>query len=177
MLVLLLMWTVSMTALSEEVSAARTALLPENPCDLLTPAEVSAATGVPVTAARRRPSIMQEVDAQRDRREPEPGVICTYDTDSEFGEIILSIADKQDRTRDEYWLRRAAYFDTSRALAEYVPGLGEDAWLNGRVGVCVMIRDSEYFAVSIQMPSPRYREVLIGIARAAVDKLAPRPPA
>jgi hypothetical protein len=171
MLVLFLLWTISIAPGRQAPSRARLALLPDNPCDLLTPAEVSAAIEVPVTGARRRPSITQEVDAQRDGRDPEPGIICTYETETEFGEIILSIQKQQDRNRDDYWLRRAKYFETSRAIAEYVPGLGEDAWLSGRVGLSVMIQDNEYFAVSVQMVSARYREVLTRFARAAIDRL------
>ncbi len=170
MLVPFLLWT-ALAALPQAFPPAPTALLPDNPCDLLTPAEVSAAIGVPVTGARRRPSITQEVDAQRDERDPEPGVICTYDTESEFGEIILSIPKKQERTRDRYWLRRAWYFDTFRQSAEYIRGVGTDAWLSGGTSVTVLVRDDEYFGIMTQMYTPRSREVVVRLVRAAIDKV------
>jgi hypothetical protein len=172
MLVLLLLWTVTLAAVPQGPSPAPLALLPDNPCDLLTPAEVSAATGLNVTAARRRPSITQEVTAQREARDPEPGVICTYDTESEFGEIILSIARQQERTADAYWLRRAEYFDAFRPAAVYIRGVGKDAWLSGGTSLAVLIRDNEYFGIMTQMYTPRSRDVVVRLAHAAIEKLA-----
>jgi hypothetical protein len=49
--------------------------LPDNPCEVLNSAQVSAITGLEVISAKRVPSIEKIVNAQSKNREPSPGTI------------------------------------------------------------------------------------------------------
>jgi hypothetical protein len=150
---------------------ARLASLPDNPCELLNPVQVSAVTDLQVTSAKRVPSIAKIVAAQRENREPDPGTICSYETLSDFGAIMIAVPTRADRRAAEYWKTRAKYFETYPGSAQFVAGLGIDAWLAGGATLHVLVREDEYFALSTQMYQPRSRELLVNIARVVLDQL------
>ena len=150
---------------------ARQTSLPEDPCGLLNQTRLSAITGLEVTAARRVPSIAKIVQAQDENREPDPGTICSYETRSDFGAILIVIPTKADRRAAAYWENRESYFKTYPGSAQPVAGLGMDAWLSGGSSLHVLVREGEQFALTTQMYKPESRELLVKIARAILDQL------
>ena len=147
------------------------ASLPDNPCEVLNPAQVSAITGLEVVSANRVPSLDKVVNAQRENREPGPGTICLYETRSDFGAILIAVPARADRSASEYWKTRAKYFETFPGAAQPVPGLGVDAWLSGGTALHVLARGDESFTLSTQMAQPRSREVLVTIAQGVLGQL------
>lgn len=146
---------------------AALASLPDNPCDILSADEVSAATGLEVMSATRVPSLSKVVEAQRENREPGPGTICNYQTRGDFGSIMIALPPVLERNSAKYWEVRNKYFEefpTERP----VPGLGMDAWISGGSTLRVLVKDDHYFTVSTQMNKPGSRELVIKIARAAL---------
>ena len=150
---------------------AQPASLPDNPCEVLSPEQVSAITGLEVTSVNRVPSLAKVVDAQRGNREPGPGTICNYGTRSDFGAILIAVPPRADRRASRYWEARAKYFETFPGAAQPVGGLGKDAWLSGGTTLHVLVRGDEYFTVSTQMHQPRSREVLGNIAQVMLGQL------
>jgi hypothetical protein len=120
-------------------NVAQVVRLPDNPCEVLTRPEMSTITGLDVTAVRREPSIAKIVQAQRDNRKAGPGAICSYETRSEFGAITISVPTRAERTNVSYWADRSRYFETFRGAAQFIPGLGMDAWLAGGADLHVLV--------------------------------------
>jgi len=149
----------------------RLASLPDNPCEVLNPARVSAITGLEVSSVKRVPSIEKVVQAQRENREPDLGTICSYETRSDFGAIMIAVPARADRRAAEYWETRAKYFETFSGAAQSVPDLGMDAWLSGGTTLHVLVRGDEYFILSTQMHQPRSRELLVNIAQVVLGQL------
>lgn len=145
-------------------------LLPENPCDILTTEIVSATAGVQVTQDRRVPSIDEIVEAQRENRSPPPGVICSYETSSRFGAILIALPLPTERTSVKYWEHRNTYFRDFPGSAQAITGLGQDAWLGGGVSLRVLVRDNVWFELSTQMYQPDSRDLLIRLASAALKR-------
>jgi hypothetical protein len=140
--------------------------LPDNPCELLTTAELSTITDLKVIESRRVPSIRKIVDAQREAREPGPGTICQFETDSPFGEILISLPPRPERRAEVYWEARSRYFKTFPGSAQHIAGLGLDAWSSGGTSLSVLVSDDDYLMLSTQMYQPRSRQLLVDIARA-----------
>jgi hypothetical protein len=140
------------------------ASLPDNPCELISPAQVSAISGLEVNSVKRVPSIAKIDSAQIENREPGPGTICVYVTRSEFGDIMIAVTPRTERSAAKYWEARAKYFETFPGSAEDVADLGMDAWLSGGTGLSVLVRGDEYFGLLTQMYQPRSRELLVKIA-------------
>ena len=138
--------------------------LPEDPCAILTVAEVSAASGVEVTSANRVPSLDKIVKAQNENRQPDPGTICSYETRSDFKAIMIYVPPRPEQDASEYWKSRAKYFESYPGSAQPVPGLGVDAWISGGASLHVLARGNEWFTVTTQMYQPRSREILVNIA-------------
>lgn len=150
---------------------AQLASLPDNPCEVLSPDQVSAISGLEVTLVNRVPSLTKVVDAERENREPGPGTICNYGTRSDFGAILIAVPARADRRAAKYWEARAKYFETFPGAAQPVAGLGMDAWLSGGTSLHVLVKGDEYFTVSTQMHQPRSREVLVNIAQVVLGQL------
>ena len=150
---------------------AQPASLPDNPCEVLNPAQVSAITGVEVASANRVPSLDKVVQAQRENREPGPGTICLYETRSDFGAILLAVPARADRSAAEYWKTRAKYFETFPGAVQSVAGIGTDAWLSGGTALHVLVRGDEHFTLSTQMHQPGSRDLLAQIARVVSGQL------
>lgn len=145
--------------------------LPDDPCEVLNSAQMSAITGLEVTSVNRAPSLAKVVLAQRENREPGPGAICIYETRSEFGAILVAVPARADRRAAEYWEARAKYFETFPGAAQPVEGLGMDAWLSGGAALHVLARGDEHFTVSTQMHHPRSRELLVNVAKVVLGQL------
>jgi hypothetical protein len=150
---------------------ARLVLLPDNPCEAVTAEQISAATGLEVSPAERKPSIGEKVQAQREDREPVPGTICSYETGSEFGAIIIAVPVRANRSATEYWKTRAKYFETYPGAGKFVADVGADAWIAGGASLAVLVGGDEYFIVSTQYYQPGSRELLVKIARVVLSQL------
>ncbi len=167
---------VALSAASPTPSAApvqnisRASTLPDNPCDVLTQDELSRITQLNILSVERVPDIREVVQAEREHREPRPGIICSYGTRTPFNAITIDVPPRPLRTTDRYWAQRTDYFQTYRGSAEPIRGLGQDAWLAARADLRVLIRDGEYFHVATQSYQPQSRELLIRIARAILEK-------
>ena len=144
--------------------------LPENPCAVLTVEQVAAATGLRVTSMRRVASIPEIVPAQRERREPVAGSICSYETRSDFGELNIHVPRRTERRTASYWEARERYFGAFPGSAQAIPDLGIDAWLAGGASLHVLACQDEYFTVSTQMYQVRSRELLVALARAMLGR-------
>jgi hypothetical protein len=144
--------------------------LPETPCDVMTPAQMSAASGLEVTSATRVETIAEIVQARRRERAPSAGTICRYDTSGPFGSIALEIPAA--RRAEAYTSARAAAFATYPGSTAAIPDVGADAWLAGGASLHVLVRDADYFTVATQHARPESRDVLVRIARRIVAELA-----
>ena len=144
--------------------------LPDNPCDLLTAAEIADVTGLEVTSIRRQPSIPKLVRAQREDREPEPGTICSFETRSPFGALLIAVPTPAERRGELYWGARSKYFETFPGSAQHIEGLGMDAWLAGGASLRVLVRENEYVMLSTQMYQRQSRELLVQIARSILRR-------
>jgi hypothetical protein len=144
--------------------------LPENPCDVLTPAQMSAASGLEVTSATRVGSIAEIVPTRRGERAPSAGTICRYDTSSPFGSIAVEV--RANRRAETFASSRAEAFATHPGSTAAVPGVGADAWLAGRTSLHVLVRDADYFTVTTQNYRPESRDVVVRIAQRIVADLA-----
>src|SRR5262249_62248949 len=71
---------------------ARLGSLPDNPCELLTQAQMSAITRLEVTSVQRERGIVDENEA----RDPHPGRSSTYQTQREFGAITLPLENRNE---------------------------------------------------------------------------------
>jgi len=151
-------------------ASPRRVALPDNPCDLLTQQKMAAITHLNVTTVQRVPSISKVVEAQRENRQPDPGTICNYETDSAFGGITVYVPLRANRTTETYSTGRSKYFQTYRGAAQPIAGVGSDAWLSGGADLHVLVRPNEYFVVGTQMYQRQSRELLITIAKAILEQ-------
>jgi len=150
--------------------AASQRSLPDNPCEILEATDIAIAGQLVVQPGRRVPSILEEVEAQRQRRPPAPGQICVFETGAEFGSITLSVVPGAERKAASYREARERYFRTYPGSARPISGTGEDAWLAGGTSLSVLIRNDQYFTLSTQQYQPESGELLAKIARLIVAK-------
>jgi hypothetical protein len=146
--------------------------LPDNPCDVLTAAELAEVTGLEVTSIRRGPSIHEMVSAQRQVREPEPGTICSFETRSPFGALSIAVPPRSERSSVLYWEARSKYFETFPGSAQQIQGLGIDAWIGGGASLRVLVRENEFLMLSTQIYQRQSRELLLQVARSILQKYA-----
>ena len=148
--------------------------VPDNPCDVLTVAQVGAASGVTVLTARRVPSITEEVRANQTGAAPPAGSVCTYETTSDFGAISVAVVRGSEATPAKYREARDWYFQSFPGSAWNEPGLGLDAWGKAFTYLHVLVRDDLQVVVTIQTFPAGTRgspELLVAVARAAVRSL------
>lgn len=145
--------------------------LPDDPCEVMTPAQMAAATGLDVASATRVETIAETVRAAGGARPSGAGTMCAYDTGSPFGQIAIEIP--RDRRVDVYEAARAAAFARFPGSTSVVAGVGDDAWLAGGTSLHVLVRDADYFTVTAQNFRPVSRDVLVTIARWIVDNRVP----
>jgi hypothetical protein len=151
-------------------AASQSRPLTENPCDVLAGDEVAAIAGFDVKEARRVPSITKTVDAQRTGRDAGPGTICSYETDSDFGAIMVFVPLRSQRDASNYWTNLERYFRTYPGSARPIPEIGIDAWLAGGASLSVLTNQNEYFTISTQFYQRESAELLNRLARAAVRR-------
>lgn len=143
--------------------------LPENPCEVMTPSQMSTASGLDVTSSARVETIEAIVQARRGGRASGAGTICRYDTSSPFGSIAIEVP--ADRRADAYVSARAAALAAFPGSMTTVAGIGTDAWLVGGASLHVLVRDADYFTVTTQHSRPESRDVLVRIAQRIVADL------
>ena len=156
--------------LSNGPTAAKEASLPDDPCAILTSARIAEVTGIEIVSVNRVPSLDKVVRAQEENREPGPGTICSYQTHSDLGVLMVMVPSRTDRTAARYWEDRTKYLETFPGSAHHVEGLGADAWFSGGTSLRVLTRGDEYFIVATQMVHPRGREIVVNVAKAVLDR-------
>jgi hypothetical protein len=144
--------------------------LGDNPCDLFTTEELTTISHLYVREVRRVPSITKIVDAQRSERETGPGTICSYETDSDFGAIIVVVPLRSERDATNYWTNRERYFRTYPGSARPIPEIGVDAWLAAGTSLSVLTDQNEYFAISTQFYQRESAELVNRLARAVLGR-------
>jgi hypothetical protein len=149
--------------------------LPDNPCDVLTPAQMSNASGLDVTSSARVETIAEIVQTRRVERASGAGTICRYDTSSPFGSIAIEVP--TDRRAETFASSRAEAFAKYPGSTTAVPGVGADAWLAGGTSLHVLVRDADYFTVTTQQYRPESRDVVVRIAQRIVAELTSPAPA
>jgi hypothetical protein len=149
-------------------------VLPDNPCDLLTVRQMAIATGLDVIDARRVPDIQELVRAQKEGREPKPGVICSYETRSAFGAITVVVPARADQTTAKYRDILERQRQQAGSSMEILRGLALHAWTSNRQSVHVLVRDDAHFSVTTQMYDPRSQALVISVAQAILKELEAR---
>ncbi|MFN2601602.1 MAG: hypothetical protein ABR582_02470 [Gemmatimonadaceae bacterium] len=143
--------------------------LPENACQLLSAAQLSAAIGKGVTRGRRVPDIGEILRADNEGRVPRERAVCSYDTVNEFGSIVIIVPSVSQQNPAAFQRARDEY--SQRSHAEQIEGLGEDAWVESGGAVHVLAGKNAQFIVATRTPREMSREMLIATARAVVARL------
>ncbi len=152
-----------------EVVARTVASLPENPCELLTARQVSAAGGQPVTHAHRVPDIGEIIRAEKEGRTARANNICSYDTPNEFGGITIIVPPVSEQNLAAYRKAREDYFREFHG--EEIDGLGEDAWLAGGTTLHVLAGKNAQFIVATPTARDGSRDIVIAVAKAVLARL------
>ena len=140
---------------------------PQNPCELLTVSQISAATGVEIKKVSRKPDFSEMMAAKEESRTPRPGQICIYETDSEFGDIIITLPREQDAAH--FHQDQDVYFARSFDSAKAIPNLGQDAFLANGASLQVLVNDDFRVTFSTLLHRPSSEELLIRLARTLVS--------
>lgn len=141
--------------------------LPENACELLSPAQLSAAIGRGVTRGRRVPDVGEIVRADNESRAPRERAICSYDTLNEFGSIVIIVPSVSQQNEAAFQRARDEY--SRRSHAEKIEGLGEDAWIESGGALHVLAGKNAQFIVATRTPKESSRETLIAVAMAVLN--------
>lgn len=121
--------------------------VPDNPCELLTVAQVEQASGLKVINSRRVRSRGEDLQTP-----PPPGSICHYET-AAYGLISwisLAVQRPPVATPAAYREARDSYFATYAGSGRAVPGVGQDAYIRGGAIIVVLVRDDLQFWVMVQ---------------------------
>jgi hypothetical protein len=149
---------------------ARTTItsLPENACEILSPAQLAAAIGRGVTRGRRVPDIGEILRADNESRVPRERAICSYDTLNEFGSIVIIVPSVSQQNTAAFQRARDEY--SQRSHAEQIEGLGEDAWIESGGALHVLAGKNAQFIVATRTPRQTPRETLIAVAQAIIQR-------
>jgi uncharacterized protein (DUF1697 family) len=156
-------------AASPEVVRRTVASLPENPCELLTAQEISAAGGQHVSNAHRVPDIGEIIRAEKEGRTARANNICAYDTMNEIGGISIIVPPVSEQSRAAYRRAREDYFRQSSG--ENIHGIGLDAWLAGGTTLHVLAGETAQFIVATRTARDGSRDMVIGVAKAVLARL------
>ena len=151
------------------VARPKIASLPENPCELLTAREVSAAGGQHVSNAHRVPDIGEIIRAEKDGRIARANNICAYDTMNETGGITIIVPPVSEQSSAAYRRAREDYF--RQFSGKKIDGLGEDAWLTGGNTLHVLAGETAQFIVATRTAREGSRDIVIAVAKAVLDRL------
>jgi hypothetical protein len=143
--------------------------LPDNACEVLTPAEISAAIGKGVTRGRRAPDIGEIIHADKEGRLPRERAVCSYDTASEFGSIVIIVPYVSEQNRAAFQRTLDEY--SRRARPQRIEGLGEDAWLEGGATLHVLAGKNAQFVVAARTVRDDTKETVIAVAKAILARL------
>lgn len=152
-----------------EVVRPAVASLPENPCELLTAEQLSAAIGQRVTRAHRVPDIGELIRAEKEGRNARANTICSYDTPSEFGSITIIVPPVGDQSSAAYRKAREDYF--RQFHGESIDGLGEDAWIAAGTTLHVLAGKTAQFIVATRTVRDGSRDIVIAVAKAVLARL------
>lgn len=137
--------------------------IPDNPCDVLTRAEIAAATKLVVAKGQRVPVIGKIVEAQDNSIEGGSGSICSFDTQSRIGAITIAIAPGTNG-KAEYFENRRKYVGTVPGSARRTSELGPDTFLAGGSSLHMLV-SGKYVIVSVQHSRPEARDVVLNVGR------------
>ena len=151
------------------VAQRRIMMLPDNPCELLTPAQMSAASGVEIQSARRVPDIGEIVRAQRENRAPRAGVICNYDSKAPVGDIVIAVPDQSVQSVTAFRKERDEYMKNYHG--EHVEGVGYEAWLAGGNTLHVLAARNAQFIVGTRYWQPNSRDVVLAVAKTVMARI------
>jgi hypothetical protein len=135
---------------------------------LLTASQISSATGIEITRVSRKPDFSEMMAAKEESRQPAPGQICIYETNSEFGDIIIALPREQDAAH--FRQDRDVYFARSYDSAKPIPNLGQDAWLAGGATLQVLVSDDFRVTLSTLLHRSGSADLLIRLAKMVVSK-------
>lgn len=152
-----------------EAGGRKVASLPENPCELLTAREVSAAGGQHVSNAHRVPDIGEIIRAEREGRTARANNICAYDTMNEIGGVTIIVPPVSEQSSAAYHKAREDYF--RQFSGAKIDGLGEDAWLAGGTTLHVLAGKNAQFIVATRTARDGSRDIVIGVAKAVLARL------
>lgn len=147
----------------------KVASLPENPCELLTAREVSAAGGQHVSNAHRVPDIGEIIRAEKEGRTARANNICAYDTMNEIGGITIIVPPVSEQSSAAYRRARQDYFRQSSG--ENIDGIGQDAWLAGGTTLHVLAGETAQFIVATRSARDGSRDTVIAVAKAVLARL------
>jgi hypothetical protein len=141
------------------------AVLPENPCELLSVQQVSAAAGVQVSGAQRVPGQQGSLEAGAASQPPASGSICRYDSPTPLVSIAVFFPDRRgalDRRSED---PRCAGADAAN------DSIDPRIWpAGGAHAVCV--GPDLVVWVAVQMGhEPNAAPAGLGVARAIVQRL------
>jgi len=146
-------------------------MLPDNPCELLTAAQVSSAAGIAIQSARRIPDIGEIVRAQREKRPPRAGVICNYDSNAAVGDIVIAIPDPSVQSVTAFRKERDEYMRNFPGSAQHVDGIGYEAWIAGGNTLHVLAARNAQFIVGTRYWQPNSRDVVQAVAKSIMSRI------
>lgn len=146
-------------------------MLPDNPCELLTPAQVSAAAGIAIQSARRIPDIGEIVRAEREHRPPRAGVICNYDSNAPVGDIVIAIPEPSLQSVSAFRKERDEYMRNYPGSGQHIEGIGYEAWLAGGNTLHVLAARNAQFVVGTRYWQPNSRDVVVGVAKSVMSRI------
>ncbi len=116
------------------------------------------------------PDIGEILRADKESRIPRERAICSYDTPSDYGSIIIIVPSVSQQNPAAFQKIRDEY--SRRSQPEQIEGLGEDAWLEKDGALHVLAGKHAQFIVATRTPRETSRETLIAVAGAVVEPLA-----
>ena len=114
------------------------------------------------------PDIGEILRADKESRAPRERAICSYDTPSEFGSIIIIVPSVSQQNPAAFQRVREEY--SRRSHPEQIEGLGEDAWLERGGALHVLAGKNAQFIVATRTPRETSRETLIAVAQAVIQR-------
>lgn len=152
------------------VAERRISTIPDDPCELLTPADVSKAAGISIESARRVPDIGEIVRAHRENRRARAGNLCNYDSSAPVGDIVFAVPDVSAQSIAAFRKEREEY--ARNFPAESIQGVGYEAWLAGGNALHVLAARNLQFVVSTRNSQPDSREAVVGVAKLILARIS-----
>jgi hypothetical protein len=144
-------------------------MLPDDPCELLTASQVSAAAKIPIQSRRRIPDIGEIVRAQRENRPPRAGSICNYDSTAPVGDIVIAIPELSVQSVTAFRKERDEYMKNYGA--QNIDGVGYEAWLAAGNTLHVLAARNAQFIVGTRYWQPNSRDVVVAVAKSVMSRI------